>query len=87
MGQWLNEKDAAARVGRSERTIRAWIAKGWLSAETVPTPEGPRERRIDVGELLQVAEAHGGMLTLENREDRTGARARLRLPLRQDAQA
>ena len=30
----------------------------------------------------QIAEAHGGVLTLENREDRPGARARLRLPLR-----
>ena len=30
----------------------------------------------------QIAEAHGGVLTLENREDRSGARARLRLPLR-----
>jgi len=29
----------------------------------------------------QIAEAHGGSLTLEQREDRTGARARLRLPL------
>jgi signal transduction histidine kinase len=29
----------------------------------------------------QIAEAHGGSLTLERREDRTGARARLRLPL------
>ena len=35
----------------------------------------------------QIAEAHGGTLALENREDRTGARARLRLPLRHDAQA
>ena len=30
----------------------------------------------------QIAEAHGGILTLENRDDRPGARARLRLPLR-----
>jgi signal transduction histidine kinase len=29
----------------------------------------------------QIAEAHGGSLTLENRTDRTGSRARLRLPL------
>jgi nitrogen fixation/metabolism regulation signal transduction histidine kinase len=29
----------------------------------------------------QIAEAHGGSLTLEQREDRSGARARLRLPL------
>ncbi len=29
----------------------------------------------------QIAEAHGGTLQLENREDRTGCRATLRLPL------
>jgi signal transduction histidine kinase len=29
----------------------------------------------------QIAEAHGGSLMLENREDRTGCRASLRLPL------
>ena len=29
----------------------------------------------------QIAEAHGGSLTLENREDRTGCRASLRLPI------
>lgn len=29
----------------------------------------------------QIAEAHGGSLTLEQREDRSGARARLRLPV------
>jgi signal transduction histidine kinase len=30
----------------------------------------------------QIAEAHGGSLTLENRKDRRGCEARLRLPLR-----
>jgi signal transduction histidine kinase len=30
----------------------------------------------------QIAEAHGGSLALEQREDRSGARATLRLPLR-----
>ena len=29
----------------------------------------------------QIAEAHGGSLTLQNRSDRTGCLARLRLPL------
>jgi signal transduction histidine kinase len=29
----------------------------------------------------QIAEGHGGSLTLENRSDRTGVSARLRLPL------
>jgi signal transduction histidine kinase len=35
----------------------------------------------------QIAEAHGGTLTLENRGDRTGCVARLRLPLRSAALA
>jgi len=30
----------------------------------------------------QIAEAHGGSITLENRKDRSGCRARLRLPLK-----
>jgi two-component system, NtrC family, nitrogen regulation sensor histidine kinase NtrY len=34
----------------------------------------------------QIAEAHGGSLTLENREDRHGCRARLRIPLHALAQ-
>jgi PAS domain S-box-containing protein len=34
----------------------------------------------------QIAEAHGGSLTLSNREDRTGCRASLRLPLQPAAQ-
>jgi len=29
----------------------------------------------------QIAEAHGGTLTLENRTDRRGCRARLRIPI------
>ena len=29
----------------------------------------------------QIAEAHGGSLTLENRDDRTGCRASLRMPI------
>ena len=32
----------------------------------------------------QILEAHGGGLTLENREDRVGCRARVRLPLVED---
>jgi len=35
----------------------------------------------------QIAEAHGGTLALENREDGTGVRARLRLPFGHDTQA
>lgn len=35
---------------------------------------------IGLALCLQIAEAHGGTITLENRSDRSGCRARLRLP-------
>ncbi len=41
----------------------------------------PKGSGIGLVLCRQIAEAHGGALTLENRADRTGCRARLRLPL------
>lgn len=45
MGLKVSAREAARLVGRTERTIRAWVASGKLMAE----PAGPRSRRRGVG--------------------------------------
>ena len=47
----------------------------------------PEGTGIGLALSRQIAEGHGGVLTLENRTDHTGARATLRLPLGQPGQA
>jgi hypothetical protein len=45
MGLKVSARDAARLAGRTERTIRAWVASGKLKAE----PTGSRGRRRGVG--------------------------------------
>jgi nitrogen fixation/metabolism regulation signal transduction histidine kinase len=79
----------AVRVGWSKNgaAIEVWVEDEGLGIANpanlfVPffttKPEG-----TGIGLVLsrQIAEAHGGTLTLENRQDRSGCIARLRLPL------
>lgn len=67
MGAKVNALEAAAIVGKNERTIRAWIASGRLRAE----PSGPRGKSehagptawsIDTDDLAALAPVNAGEL-------------------------
>ncbi len=47
----LSAAVAAARVGVCTRTLKSWIARGWLSATRTPSPKGKGHLRIRPGDL------------------------------------
>jgi nitrogen fixation/metabolism regulation signal transduction histidine kinase len=90
-----NAADAALQTGggvtagwkREGRSLELWVddeGAGLTNASNLFVPfftTKPGGSEIGLVLSRQIAEAHGGSLTLENRMDRTGCRANLRLPL------
>ena len=90
-----NAADAALQTGgsvsvgwkREGRAFELWIddeGAGLTNASNLFVPfftTKPGGSGIGLVLSRQIAEAHGGTLTLENRADRRGCRAYLRLPL------
>jgi nitrogen fixation/metabolism regulation signal transduction histidine kinase len=76
----------ARRAGRSAR-LELWVedeGPGLPSTANLFVPfftTKPQGSGIGLVLCRQIAEAHGGTLTLANRKDRTGCRAELRLPV------
>ena len=55
---WLPIADAAGRAGVSSRTLKRWIAAGFISATRLPSPGGRGHLRIRAGDLESLL-AHG----------------------------
>ena len=47
----LSVRMAAARAGNSPRTVKRWIAAGYLPATRSPSPKGKGHLRIRLGDL------------------------------------
>jgi signal transduction histidine kinase len=83
------ETGGGVRVGwsRNKRNLDVWIedeGPGLPNTTNLFVPFfTTKQSGSGIGLVLsrQIAEAHGGTLTLENRKEGTGCEARLRLPL------
>src|SRR5262249_295604 len=83
------ETGGGVNVGwnKANRNIEVWIqdeGPGLSNTSNLFVPfftTKPGGSGIGLVLSRQIAEAHGGTLTLENRQDRRGCEARLRLPL------